>query len=167
MRKKFPNLQGRAVLQDRPDVLAKAVVDGNIEKMSYDSLTPQPVKGARVYYFRQILHDNDGETCSRILGAQIDAMDENSVIVIDEKVLLDVKPEGGVEEYITALSLCMFAVFKALERKEGQWRKLLGEAGLEIRQIKKFTEHGDTIIVTGKKRVAGDIGLCFGSMGSA
>lgn len=166
VRKKFPYLQGRVILQDRPDALAKAVIDGSIEKMPYDYLTPQPVKGARVYYFRQILHNNDDETCLRILNAQTGAMDEKSVIVIDEKVLLDVKPEGGAEEYATALSLCMFAVFKALERKEGQWRKLLGEAGLEIKEIKKFTEHGDAVMVAGKKGVAVDDGLCFGSVGS-
>lgn len=151
IRKKYPHLQGRVILQDRPDVLAKAEAGDNVETMAYDYLTPQPVKGARVYYFRQILHNNDDESCLRILKAQIEAMDEESVIVIDEKVLLDLKPEGGVEEYTTALSLCMFSVFKALERKEGQWRKLLGGAGLEIREIRKFTEHGDAVIVAAKR----------------
>jgi hypothetical protein len=90
-------------------------------------------------------------------------MDEKSVIVIDEKVLPDAK-EGGVEEYTAGLSLCMLAVFKALERKEGKWRKLLGEAGLEIRAIKKFTEHGDAVIIAGKKRGGVGNGLCFGSL---
>jgi hypothetical protein len=45
----------------------------------------------------------------------------------------------------------MLAVFKALERKGGQWPKLLSEAGLKIREIKVFTEHSDVIIVAGKK----------------
>jgi hypothetical protein len=164
VRKNFRDIQGRVILQDRPNVLAKADVGDSIEKMAYDYLTPQPVKGARIYYFRQILHNNDDETCLRILKAQLDAMDEKSVIVIDDKVLLDVKPEAGVEEYTTALSLCMLAVFGALERKENQWRKLLGEAGLEIREIKKFTEHDDAVIVAGKKRIGVENGSCSGRL---
>ena len=39
---------------------------------------------------------------------------------------------------------------------------MLGEAGLEIREIRKFTEHGDAIIVAGKKRILIGNGLCFG-----
>jgi hypothetical protein len=165
VRTKFPKFQGRVILQDRAEVLAKAVLYDNIEPISYDYLTPQPVKGARIYYFRQILHNNDDATCLRILKAQIEAMNAKSVIVIDEKVLSDVK-DGGVEEYTAGLSLCMLAVFKALERKEWQWRKLLGEAGLEIREIKKFTEHGDAVIVAVKKVVSADNGLCFGTLES-
>jgi hypothetical protein len=45
----------------------------------------------------------------------------------------------------------MLAMFKALERRESQWRKLLGDAGFEIREIKKFTDYGDSVIVAVKK----------------
>lgn len=47
-KKRFPDLQGRYVLQDLPYVIekAKAVVEGEgIECMEYDFFTPQPVKG--------------------------------------------------------------------------------------------------------------------------
>lgn len=43
----FPSLKGRGriVLQDRKDVLEKAIVEDGIERMAYDYLTEQPVKG--------------------------------------------------------------------------------------------------------------------------
>lgn len=45
LRKRFPNLKGRVVLQDLPSVLDKAITGDDVEKMGYDYLTEQPVKG--------------------------------------------------------------------------------------------------------------------------
>lgn len=45
LKKKVPELKGRVVLQDRPPVLEKALSVEGMEKMSYDYLTEQPVKG--------------------------------------------------------------------------------------------------------------------------
>lgn len=81
-------------------------------------------------------------------------MGSSSVLLIDDKVLADGKPAGGAVEYTAGLSLAMLVMFKALERRESQWRKLLADAGLEIRAIKKFTDFGDSIIVAVKKDVA-------------
>ena len=163
LQKKFPSLKGKIVLQDRPAVLEKAVTDEKVERMSYDYLTPQPVKGeltaltnpselthwsgARTYYFRQIFHNNNDETCRRILQSHLSAMDASSVLLIDDKVLPDEKPLGGSVEYTAGLSLAMLVMFNAMERKESQWRKLLGDSGYEIRSIKRFTDFGDSIIV--------------------
>lgn len=44
-KEKLPLIKARIVLQDRPDVLAKALESEGIEKMEYDYLTEQPVKG--------------------------------------------------------------------------------------------------------------------------
>jgi hypothetical protein len=75
-------------------------------------------------------------------------MGSSSVIIIDDKVLPDEKPpvDAGAE-YTTGLSLAMLAIFKAHERHEGEWRKLLGDAGYEIKTIKKYTDFGDSIII--------------------
>jgi hypothetical protein len=45
LQKKFPSLKGRLVLQDRPAVLENAITDERVERMAYDYLTEQPVKG--------------------------------------------------------------------------------------------------------------------------
>jgi len=43
---KHPNLPGRLVLQDRPDIIAKvADTDEGFEAMPYDFFTEQPIKG--------------------------------------------------------------------------------------------------------------------------
>ncbi len=46
LRSKHPDLPGRLVLQDRPDIIAKvADIDEGFEAMSYDFFTEQPIKG--------------------------------------------------------------------------------------------------------------------------
>lgn len=46
LKSKHPNLPGRLVLQDRPDIIAKAAATGEgFEAMSYDFFTEQPIKG--------------------------------------------------------------------------------------------------------------------------
>lgn len=44
LKKALPELQGRVILQDRPEVLEKALSIDGVEKQSYDFLTEQPVK---------------------------------------------------------------------------------------------------------------------------
>ncbi|KAK5460805.1 hypothetical protein LTS15_002868 [Exophiala xenobiotica] len=52
--KTHPGLSGRLILQDLPIIIdqvqSRSDTDG-FELMSYDIFTPQPVKGARAYYF--------------------------------------------------------------------------------------------------------------------
>jgi hypothetical protein len=78
-------------------------------------------------------------------------MTSSSVILIDDKVLPDEKAPGFSAEYPSALSLAMLVMFKALERRESQWRKLLADAGFKIRSIRKYTDFGDSIIVAVKQ----------------
>ncbi|CAJ2505076.1 Uu.00g124700.m01.CDS01 [Anthostomella pinea] len=149
---KFPDLTGRVNLQDRPDVLAKALEVESLERMRYDFMTEQPVHGARAYYFRQIMHNHDDDTCVAILRAQLPAMSAHSVIIIDEKVLPDRQSPatGPPNEYTAGLNLAMKAMFNAQERREAHWRQLLDRAGLVIRDIKKFTEFNDAVIIAAK-----------------
>ncbi|KFY63365.1 hypothetical protein V496_03994 [Pseudogymnoascus sp. VKM F-4515 (FW-2607)] len=151
LQKKYPDLRGRIVLQDRPPILEKAITPDSVERMPYDYLVEQPVKSARAYYFRQILHNHNDETCHRILAAHLPALSPSSVIIIDDKVIPDAKPATGSVEYTAGLSLAMLTMFSALERREGQWRTLLADAGFEIREIRRFTDFGDSVIVAGIK----------------
>lgn len=45
IKKKFPDLPGRVILQDLPAVVAEAKVSDGIEAQAYDFFTPQPVTG--------------------------------------------------------------------------------------------------------------------------
>lgn len=75
-------------------------------------------------------------------------MSESSVLLIDDKVLSD--EEGGRAEYTAGLGVSMLCMFNALERRESQWRELLGEVGLRIKEIRRFTGFGDSAIVAVK-----------------
>lgn len=79
-------------------------------------------------------------------------MDERSVIIIDDKVLSDDKPPPDAPgvEYKTSLNLAMLAMFNAHERYETHWRRLIAEAGLEIKDIRKFTQFEDAVIIVKK-----------------
>ena len=51
-----PELEGRIVVQDKERVIKaipKGFLPGGVEARPYDIWTPQPVKGAKVYYFRR------------------------------------------------------------------------------------------------------------------
>lgn len=173
-----PGVKGRLILQDQAYVLARAMEVAGMEKMAYDFLTEQPVKGtllppvwalkclsfalltqwihlspgARVYYFRQIMHNFD-ETCIRILQAQLPALGPRSMVVLDDKVLPDEKPPAGTPgvEYTAALGIAMKVMFDAQERREAHWRRLVGAAGLEVREIRKFTQFDDAVVIAAKK----------------
>lgn len=173
LKRSLPELGGRVVLQDHSYVLEKALEVGGMEKMSYDFFTEQPVKGrsegpedlhcsksaesdrlgARVYYFRQIIHNFDDAACVRILGSQVPALGPHSVIVIDDKVLSDDKPPAGTPgiEYTAALNIAMKVMFDAQERRETHWRRLLDQAGLRIMDIRKYTRFDDAVIIAAKK----------------
>ncbi|KAK2594288.1 hypothetical protein QQS21_007994 [Conoideocrella luteorostrata] len=152
LKEKFPHMPGRIINQDTPDVLSKALFADRVEKLSYDYFTEQRVKNARVYYFRQIMHNNDDEACIRILQSQIPAMGPDSVIIIDDKTLPDDKPPQGTPgvEYTAGLSIAMKVMFDAQERRETHWRELLSKAGLAIKGIRKFTKFHDSVIIAMK-----------------
>ncbi|ATY63776.1 O-family 2 [Cordyceps militaris] len=153
LKARIPDLQGRVVLQDRPEVLDRALEVEGMERMSYDYLTEQPIKDARVYYFRQIMHNNDDATCVRILESQRLAMSADSIVIIDDKCLSDDKPpqDGPGVEYTAALSIAMEAMFNAQERREAHWRALLPRAGLVVKDIRRFTKFEDAVIIAAKQ----------------
>ncbi|TQV99014.1 O-methyltransferase [Cordyceps javanica] len=153
LKERFPELPGRVVLQDRPEVLEKALEVEGMEKMGYDYLTEQPVKNAGVYYFRQIMHNNDDDTCIRILQSQLPAMGADSLVIIDDKCLSDDKPPQGAPgvEYTAGLSIAMEVMFNAQERREAHWRALLPRAGLVIKDIRRFTKFEDAVIIATKQ----------------
>lgn len=173
LKRSLPDLSGRVVLQDHSYVLGKALEVGGMEKMPYDFFTEQPVKGrcespedlrcsksgesdrlgARVYYFRQIIHNFDDAACIRILESQVPALGPDSVIVIDDKVLSDNRPPAGTPgiEYTAALNIAMKVMFDSQERRETHWRRLLDQAGLRIKDIRKYTRFDDAVIIAAKK----------------
>ena len=47
LKKRFPDLPGRFVVQDLPQIVSKHNMDAGIESMAHDFFTPQPLQGER------------------------------------------------------------------------------------------------------------------------
>ncbi|KAI3396486.1 hypothetical protein diail_12106 [Diaporthe ilicicola] len=131
----FPYLDGRLVLQDLPQALEHLPpgmsVPKGIEKMPHDFFREQPVKNARFYYLRQIIHDWPDDRSIEILKSLIPALGPESQILIDDMVL----PDSGVSWEAATIDLTMMASLGSRERTLKEWHSLLNQAGLKVLHI--------------------------------
>ncbi|OJJ64685.1 hypothetical protein ASPSYDRAFT_140363 [Aspergillus sydowii CBS 593.65] len=127
-RERHPDIPGKLVLQDLPAVVAGLECEG-VEAMGYSFLDPQPVKGARTYYFRAIFHDWPDEVCLKILRNTISAMDpaKSRILIVDF-----VLPDTETPLMQASLDIQMMSIGAGVERSKRQWTELLCAAGLEI-----------------------------------
>ena len=92
--RKVPSV--KCIVQDLPLILstakAPADVEQRIEYMPHDFHTPQPVKGADIYFFRWIYHNWSDKYAISILKNLIPALKKGAKIVANEFLL----PEPGV-----------------------------------------------------------------------
>ncbi|MCJ1336119.1 hypothetical protein MMC09_001395 [Bachmanniomyces sp. S44760] len=133
-RKTFPDLPGRCILQDLPETIAqvkKSPPEG-VELMDYDFFTPQPIKGARFYFYRNIAHDWSDLRCSQIFQSTIAAMDPQYSRILFEDFVL---PSTGATYRSTSMDVHMLFSLAGIERTEGHWRELLSGLGLAIERI--------------------------------
>ena len=83
-----------------------------------------------------------------LLKNTVEAMDPNSLILIDEIILSDYKANLHAMEN----DLTMMVTLAGAERTDRQWRALLDAAGLKIQEIYTYTEDTrDSIIVAVRK----------------
>ncbi|KAL9005775.1 MAG: hypothetical protein Q9188_001441 [Gyalolechia gomerana] len=136
-RNRFPELPGRVVVQDLPNTVSSS--GKGIEAMPHDFFTPQPVKGAKIYYIRHVLHDWPDGKAESILRNVVDAMDRESIIIIDEKVL----PNVGASNVAAGLDLQMMMSYTAQERSEKQWKDLMERVGLKVQELWYYEKNGD------------------------
>ena len=152
---KFPDLQGRLVLEDLPHVIEaidkeENKPDAKIERVKYDFFTPQPLKGARVYYMRTVLHDWPDKQALEILKNVWDAMDEDSVLLINENSL----PDVGAPAFLVKADWVIMSLLAALDRTSKQFKELLDKAGFEIEGPWKSDAVGGVgMLFEAKKRV--------------
>jgi demethylsterigmatocystin 6-O-methyltransferase len=150
-RQRYSNLPGQVDLQDRPEVIEriKPMLAGiaNIQAEVYDfSTTPQPVRGARIYYMRNIFHAWADAKCVEILHNIKAGMTELSVLMIDEIAIPDKKAQGQAALHDMEVMICVGGI----ERTEGQWASLLHDAGLIIHEVVKYDEgYEDALIIAG------------------
>ncbi|PVI08507.1 putative O-methyltransferase [Periconia macrospinosa] len=135
--KAVPEYTGRLVLQELGEVIGAATAmgvgeDKRIELQVHDFFTPQPIRGARAYFMRSVLHDWPDEQCRQILTHVKDAMEPGySRILISDCVLAD---EKAAWQHM-ALDFYMMAQASSQERTETEWHVLIESCGLKIAGI--------------------------------
>ncbi|MCJ1313932.1 hypothetical protein MMC25_007612 [Agyrium rufum] len=132
---KYPDLPGRVYVQDLPHCIDHAIKAPGVEAMVYDFFTPQPIKGSKFYYLRGVIHDFPDDKAQIILKNIIDAMGDDSVILIDEMVLPDAHPHWQS----TQIDLTMMCALAAMERTQSQFAELLDSVGLKVEKQYVYT----------------------------
>lgn len=127
-RERFPGLQGKLVLQDLSHVTETADIPCEIETQVHNFFDEQPVKSAKAYYLRTVLHDWPDKQAVEILSRIREAMGPNSLVLIHEKAM----PETNIPWMAAIGDMTMMTAFSAAERTKNEWETLLNNAGLKL-----------------------------------
>jgi hypothetical protein len=116
------------------DQLSTAQVGDLKDRVSlqqYDYFTPQSVRDAGVYVYRNTFHNHNDTDCIKMLQALIPALedrDDEATLLINE-VIVPERAGGNItraeENQLRQLDLMMMALFGAKERTEKDWQSLL------------------------------------------
>ncbi|KAL1867741.1 hypothetical protein VTK73DRAFT_4026 [Phialemonium thermophilum] len=152
-RERYPDLPGVVVVQDLPATADQAATTAlqnrmrhgpsasansapAVQVVAHDFFEPQPVRGAKFYYLRNVLHDFADNACRAVLRQLRDAMAEDSILLLDDMVL----PDQGVHWQAAQLDVIMMALLAGRERTLEQWQALLEGTGLEVREVHTYTD---------------------------
>ncbi|KNG44545.1 Winged helix-turn-helix DNA-binding domain-containing protein [Stemphylium lycopersici] len=151
IKQRFPGLKGKLVLQDQAAVIKDAVAGGlssEIEAQSASFFEPNPVKNARAYFFRRVLHDWSDAVCRTILQNTAISMGPDSRVLIAEYEV----PATGAVAKLTMQDINMMGI-GGCERTEKMWAKLLHSAGLELSKMWR-TPGSNFVVVEGRLKEA-------------
>jgi hypothetical protein len=132
LKNRYPELPGKLIVQDLPVVINDIKdLPAGIEAMGHDFFQPQPVKNAKAYYLRHVLHDWPDKQAALILNSIGGAMSPESILFIDENVM----QEMGVPLLSAQTDINMMLAFSSLERTEVQFRELLDCSGFKVVRV--------------------------------
>ncbi|KAI8623408.1 putative sterigmatocystin 8-O-methyltransferase precursor [Xylariaceae sp. FL1651] len=108
LKQRYLTVPSRIILQELAHVIDQAKAGpltglDDIEAQAYDFFTPQPIRGARAYYLRNILHDWPDDKCLDILDNTKAGMTSDS---------------RGAPGRATQLDMAMITCLAAMERSE-------------------------------------------------
>ncbi|KAF2963106.1 hypothetical protein GQX73_g10471 [Xylaria multiplex] len=127
-KEKYPNLDGRVILQDLPHSVAEALITPGVENMAYNMFEPQSVVGAKFYHLRAVFHNHPPDVVRKLLETTKAAMKPESILLVDEMVM----PEENVNYMAASIDMTMLLAFASMERTEGQWKELFENVGLKL-----------------------------------
>lgn len=138
---KYPTMQGRVLVQDRPDMTFTQ--HSGIRFVAFDLFEPNPTKAARVYFLSHILHDWPDAQCRTILGHLRDAMGLDSIIIVNDVVVRDVE----MRAYPTDFDISMAMGLAAKERTDHEWNTLFESVGLKRVDLVEYDLRGMSLQV--------------------
>jgi hypothetical protein len=126
-------VQDFGTLNPQFDATVPTSLKPRISFQAHDFFTPQPVKGAEVYFFKHILHDWPDSHCVKIIQNIVPAMNKGGRIIIMDGVM----PELGQAPYqimklSTSFDLQMMCCLNAKERRKEDWEKLFIKADVRL-----------------------------------
>ncbi|EXM05530.1 hypothetical protein FOIG_04092 [Fusarium odoratissimum NRRL 54006] len=121
------------MLQERPEVIqlakSKKTLPDGVQLVEHDFMKEQPVKGAKAYFMRMILHDYADAVGIQILTRLAEAMKPYSRVLICEMVLA---PRVGEADFASAVLDQAVMTMGGKERTEAGFQKMFDAAGLEL-----------------------------------
>ncbi|KAF5533049.1 O-methyltransferase B [Fusarium phyllophilum] len=121
------------MLQERPEVIqlakSKKTLPEDVQLVKYDFMMEQPVKGAKAYFMRMILHDYADAVGIQILTRLAEAMKPYSRVLICEMVLA---PRVGEADFASAVLDQAVMTMGGKERTEAGFQKMFDASGLEL-----------------------------------
>jgi hypothetical protein len=132
IKRRHPSMRRKMVLEDLLKTVEAYLPLENVDIVPYNFLTEQqPIRGARAYILRHVLHDWSDHICRKIFQNTIAALvPGKSRILISEVTLPNMNhPVFG------ALMDIQMMKFGGSGRKERMWRELFESVGLEIVKI--------------------------------
>lgn len=118
--KRYPGIS-EVIVQDLPDTISGLDIPteyrARIKGMAHDFLTPQPVKGADVYFLRWILHDWSDKYSVTILRALIPALKQGAKVIINDVCIPEPRQLGiAADSKLRVMDISMKAFNNAREQ---------------------------------------------------
>lgn len=130
------NLSSKCVLQDIAGPIEQANTSGKlpagVRTMVHNFFKEQPIKGAKAYYLRRILHDYSDAKCVEILSHLAAAAAPDSKILIADVVDPMTNNEGDIPMVCTDITMLNIG---GKERSEEQFTAVFAAAGLKLVKV--------------------------------
>ncbi|KND88464.1 Sterigmatocystin 8-O-methyltransferase [Tolypocladium ophioglossoides CBS 100239] len=124
------------VLEDRPEVIQLSRTNGilpdDVQRLEHDFMTEQPVKGAKAYFMRMVLHDYADAVGVQILTRLAVAMAPDSRLLVCEMVISSRVNEA---DFPAAVMDQAVMTMGGKERTEEGFANMFEAAGLELVRV--------------------------------
>jgi hypothetical protein len=134
-------VKGRLALEDQPQVIDDIKdLDPRIERLKYNFFTPNPIKGAKTYFFQSIMHDWPDIDAAGILSNTASSMKPGYSKILIADIIL---PNKGATLRQADLDIGMLILHSGMQRSEKQWVDMISQVSPLLKIVKFWHPPGD------------------------